>query len=115
MLLNDHHHLPSGAHVRLRLPMRADTPRLRALVGAEEADRLLRFDPRRRAVICALEFEEVVGVGAIELRHDARPELIVAADAEVGALLERALTARARTARRAPERRGSRLRLPRRR
>ena len=114
MLLN-HHHLPSGAHVRLRLPVRADAQRLRALVGPEEAERLLRFDPRRRAVICALDLEEVVGVGAIALRHGARPELLVAADAEVAALLERVLSARAQAVRHEPSRRGLRLRRPRRR
>src|SRR6476619_7762125 len=60
-----HHHLPSGARVRLRLPVRADTDSLRALVGDEAAERLLHFDPRCRAVLCALDFEEVVGVGSV--------------------------------------------------
>ena len=89
-----HHHLPSGATVRLRLPVRADTNRLRALVGEEEAERLLRFDPRRRAVLCALDFEEVVGVGAIELCDGAAPE-VVAQHEEIAALLDRELATRA--------------------
>jgi hypothetical protein len=90
-----HHPLPSGAHVRLRLPVRADTRGLRALVGAETAERLLHFDPRRRAVMCAVSFEEVLGVGAIELRPGARPDVLEARDEEVAALLESVLTARA--------------------
>lgn len=114
MLLN-HHHLPSGAHVRLRLPVRADAERLRALVGAEEAERLLRFDPRRRAVVCALELEEVVGVGAIDLHPEARPDLLLAADRDVAALLERVLAARAQAVRHPPARRGLLRRRPRRR
>ena len=99
-----HHHLPSGARVRLRLPVRADTERLRSLVGEEAAERLLRFDPRRRAVICALDFEEVVGVGSIDLCPDASPH-VVAGDAEVASLLERQLVARASRAPRPPSRR----------
>jgi hypothetical protein len=110
MLLNHHHQLPSGAHVRLRLPVRADTERLRALVGSDTAERLVRFDPRRRAVICALELEEVVGVGTIELQRDAAPDLVVARDEDVKSLLEQVLVARAQTARHPPARRGLRLR-----
>jgi len=93
-----HHPLPSGARVRLRLPVRADTDALRALVGAEQAERLLRFDPRRRAVLCALDFEALVGVGAVELRPGATPD-VLAGDDEVIALLERELTGRAERAR----------------
>ena len=99
-----HHHLPSGATVRLRLPVRADTNRLRALVGEEEAERLLRFDPRRRAVLCALDFEEVVGVGAIELCDGASPD-VVAHDDEIAALLDRELASRASRVRPRPSRR----------
>src|SRR4051812_28743755 len=105
MLLN-HHRLPSGAHVRLRLPVRTDAASLRALVGPETAERLLRFDPRRRAVICALHYEEIVGVGAIDLAGDARPDLVASRDEDVATLLERALRARAEGARRPPARRG---------
>jgi hypothetical protein len=114
MLLN-HHHLPSGAHVRLRLPVRADGERLRALLGREQAERLLRFDPRRSAVVCALELEEVVGVGAIELHRDAVPDLLVARDADVASLLEHVLRVRAQSVRHPARRRGLRLRRARRR
>lgn len=99
-----HHHLPSGAHVRLRLPVRADAERLRELVGEEPAERLLRFDPRRRAVICALDFEEVVGVGSVDLCPGARPD-VVAGDPDVAALLDRELVARASRAPAPPSRR----------
>jgi hypothetical protein len=107
-----HHHLPSGARVRLRLPVRADTESLRDLVGEEAAERLLRFDPRRQAVVCALDFEEVVGVGAIELLDGARPELMAVADGrgeELTDLLESVLVARAQEARRPPRARRSML------
>jgi hypothetical protein len=104
-----HHLLPSGARVRLRLPVRADTESLRALVGDEETARLLRFDPRRRAVICALDFEEVVGVGTIELCDGGRGQ-VVAYDDEVAALLERELAGRASRVRSAPSRRRRGLR-----
>jgi hypothetical protein len=110
-----HHHLPSGERVRLRLPVRADTEKLRALVGAEEAERLLRFDPRGRAVMCALDFEEVVGVGAIELCQGARPDVLAGRDDDVVALLEDVLVARAQASRRPPARRRGMLRRRRRR
>jgi hypothetical protein len=98
-----HHDLPSGARVRLRLPVRSDVPSLRALLGDRETLSLLRFDPSRRAVICAVDFEEVVGVGAIDLCPGARPDLITVADGrgeELTALLERVLVARAEAAHR---------------
>ena len=99
-----HHHLPSGARVRLRLPVRADTNSLRALVGDEAAERLLRFDPRQHAVLCALDFEEVVGVGSIDLCDRARGH-VVAYDDEVAALLQQELAGRVSRMRRPPSRR----------
>jgi len=110
-----HHPLPSGARVRLRLPVRADTESLRGLVGRETAERLLRFDPRRRAVICAVDFEEVRGVGAIDLRPGALPDVLEASDKDVAMLLALALQTRADTAKHPPARRGLRLRRTRRR
>jgi len=84
------HHLPGGG--RLRLPHRSDADGLRAL-GCP-ADELLRFDPRRRAVIVAATPETVVGVGAIDLRPGARPDLLVARDGVVREHLRAALLAR---------------------
>ena len=86
-----HHHLPGG--VRLRLPHRTDADGLRALGCAPEG--LLSFDPRERAVIVAADLEKVVGVGAIELRGGARPDLLVARDDSVREHLRSALVARA--------------------
>ena len=85
-----HHHLPGG--VRLRLPHRTDADGLRALGCAP--DPLLHFDPRERAVIVATKLEEVVGVGAIELKSGARPDLLVARDDAVREHLRAALLAR---------------------
>jgi hypothetical protein len=85
-----HHHLPGG--VRLRLPHRTDADGLRDL-GCTP-DPLLHFDPRRRAVIVAASLETVVGVGAIELRRGATPDLLVARDDAVREHLRAALLAR---------------------
>ena len=110
-----------GARVRLRMVASSDGPAVRALVagcgcvGADfVAERLLRFDPRRRAVVCATALlqgaEVMVGIGAIDL--DARtpaalpnPLLIDerapegVADLLAGALLGRAqMLARTRAA-----------------
>ena len=102
-----HHDLPSGDRVRLRLPRRADLRDLTALAGEREAARLLRFDPREHAVVCAATFtgdgEAVIGVGAIALRRGTVPDVLLVADGhdgDVAALLERALVARAQTAHR---------------
>jgi len=98
-----HHELPSGARVRLRHPVRADADGLRALVGEEEAAGLLRFDPRRRAVVCAVDFEEVVGVGAIALQRDAAPDLVAVAPRHgepLADVLETVLRSRAQACRR---------------
>lgn len=85
-----------------------DAPAIRALLRARGLDpeelevaRLVRFDPRQRAVICATALigstETIVGIGAIDLEAD-RPELLVVNDEHtdgLGELLTRALVARA--------------------
>ena len=65
--------------MRLRLVQRRDEPAIRALLAQRAATsiedldvmRIVRFDPRRRAVICATtagwRTETLVGLGAIEL------------------------------------------------
>jgi len=87
-LLSRSYALPYGPRVRLRLARRSDLNAIRALleqrgVPASELslDRLVRYDPRRRLVMCATALiggtETIVGVGAIELSHDAEPDTIV--------------------------------------
>lgn len=69
--------------MRLRLPHAADAGQVARLTGRDEdaADRLVRFDPRERAVACATTLGEagevVVGVGAIDLRDGARPDVLL--------------------------------------
>lgn len=76
MLLDTHITLPSGDRVRLRLPQGRETRGVGALLlrlglNPDDVDvrRLLRFDPRRRAVVCATlwtaEGEVLVGVGGL--------------------------------------------------
>ena len=87
-LLSRSYELPSGPRVRLRLARPSDLPGIRALLAqhglpATEIglERLVRYDPRRRLVICAMAplagTETLVGVGAIELRLDAEPDIVV--------------------------------------
>jgi hypothetical protein len=82
------HALPSGAQVRLRLPHRADRTGVAALcrrIGLHlddvEATRVLRFDPRRRSVACAVAWtgdsETVVGVASMEHARDGEPDLVL--------------------------------------
>jgi hypothetical protein len=82
------HALPSGPVVRLRLARRADLEALRTLVrsrGAEPLDmamlRLLTYDPTRRLVIAACApidgQDTLVGLGAIDLRHDAQVDSLI--------------------------------------
>jgi hypothetical protein len=89
--LLSHHSLPSGAVVRLRVPRASDLDGIVALaaqdsarIGDTEAERLVRFDPRSRAVACATVLdgvgETVVGIGAIDLRDVADPDLLVIDD-----------------------------------
>lgn len=87
--------------MRLRMVQSRDGTAIRALLADEglafdelELARLLRFDPRRRAVICASTLvgirEEVIGLGAIDL--GARSPDLVVVDAERGGALRDLLT-----------------------
>jgi hypothetical protein len=88
-LLARTYELPNRQRVRLRLARRSDLPALGALLAqrgiepsALELERLVRYDPRRRLVLCATApidgTEAVVGVGAIELgAPDPEPDTIV--------------------------------------
>jgi hypothetical protein len=109
--------LDSGLKVRLRLAQPGDLPELRALLRRADVhvddlalQRLLLFDPRRRAVICAAAWmnarEALVGIGAIDFGPDATPDLLWApepfrahvADLLHAALLERAASRNGRAA-----------------
>ena len=108
-LLSRSYELPAGPRVRLRLARRSDLPGFRALLaqrGIEaselELERLVRYDPRKRVVICAMApvrmAETVVGVGAIDLESDAEPETIVVDERltdGLGTLLAETLSQRA--------------------
>jgi hypothetical protein len=99
--------LPDGTHVRVRLPQAADRAALRALharlrLAAEELElaRVLRFDPRERAVVCATAWldggPQVVGYAAID-RDAAEPDVLVADEdlaPGIGAVLAQALRRR---------------------
>jgi N-acetylglutamate synthase-like GNAT family acetyltransferase len=109
-LLTRTYELPAGPRVRLRYARRSDVPGLRALLqqhGIEptelELSRLVRYDPQRRAVICATApidgTELIVGVGAIALEEQAPPETLVVDEAltdGLADLLAAALVGRAR-------------------
>jgi hypothetical protein len=107
-LLTRSHELPRGPRVRLRLAQTRDAPAIRALLqrpgsapAALDIARLVRFDPRRRVVICATALigsaETIVGVGAIDLdAHE--PDVVLVDDAlteGLGELLRSALVSRA--------------------
>jgi len=108
-LLSRSYELPAGPRVRLRLARRSDLPGIRALLdqrGVEASDleleRLVRYDPRQRVVLCAMApvraAETVVGVGAIDLDAAAEPETIVVDERltdGLGTLLAEALVQRA--------------------
>ena len=98
--------LPSGQRVRVRLARPSDRDAVGELLAAQgvdagEADleRLLNFDPRERLVLAALTPEGgadvLAGIGAIDLRGDADPDLLVAQLEALGHLLGEMLTARA--------------------
>ena len=92
--------LDGGLRVRLRLARPADASAIARLLGATplEARRLLRFDPAHRAVVCALDGSEgLVGVGAIDLREDAEPDVLAGAVPGLEALLGDVLRRRARS------------------
>ncbi|MEA2160518.1 MAG: hypothetical protein QOD66_2898 [Solirubrobacteraceae bacterium] len=97
--------------MRLRLPQLRDAPAIRELLRSQghgpedlEAARLVRFDPRRRLVICATALigsrETIVGIGAIDLEpgRQTQPDTLVV-DGELtdglDGLLARALLGRA--------------------
>ncbi|TML31847.1 MAG: hypothetical protein E6G30_00270 [Actinobacteria bacterium] len=91
-LLSRTYQLPAGPRVRLRLARRSDRVGLARLLeqrGIEpstlQLERLVRYDPRRRLVICATTpldgTEAIVGVGAIELdSSELEPDTIVVDD-----------------------------------
>jgi len=91
-LLSRTYQLPAGPRVRLRLARRSDRAGLARLLeqrGIEpstlQLERLVRYDPRRRLVICATTpldgTEAIVGVGAIELEApELEPDTIVVDD-----------------------------------
>jgi hypothetical protein len=91
--------LPSGLRVRLRLARPADARGLEQLLrrrdlpaNALDVRRMLRFDPSQRAVLCACApvdgAETLVGVGAIDLRHDAEMDTLVVDERLAGGLPE---------------------------
>lgn len=110
-LLSRSYALDAGPRVRLRLARRSDLPGIRALMDQREVPasdleltRLVRYDPRRRAVICATAplggTETIVGVGAIDLALDAEPDTLVVDERLTRGLAEllfAALRHRART------------------
>jgi hypothetical protein len=87
-LLSRSYPLPAGPRVRLRLVRRSDLAAIERLLvqrGVEAGElalsRLVRYDPWHRTVICATApidgTEALVGVGAIDHRHDAEPDALV--------------------------------------
>ena len=83
------HHLIGGAAIRLRMPHARDAGGVRALcallgmdVEPLEAQRMLRFDPRTRAVVVATAWmgagETVVGVGGHDLDAPPGADLLLA-------------------------------------
>jgi hypothetical protein len=110
-----HHALPAGMRVRLRMPRPADAQAVGALaerVGvALDAQAVLGFDPRERAVICAATADgEIHGLAAIHLHRGAEPDLVLVDDAGgealrellCDALLSRAAGSRSAVRRRTP-------------
>jgi hypothetical protein len=98
--------LPSGQRVRVRLARPSDRDAVGELLAAQGVDagdmdlgRLLNFDPRERLVLAALTPEGgadmLAGIGAIDLRPDADPDLLVAQLEALGQLLGEMLSARA--------------------
>ena len=110
-LLSRTYELPAGPRVRLRYARRSDLPGLRRLLESRDIEptdvalnRLVRYDPTRRAVICASAHvggtEVIVGVGAIDFDDGAEPDTLVvdaALTEGLTELLASALAGRART------------------
>jgi hypothetical protein len=109
-LLSRSYELPAGPRVRLRLARHSDLPGFRHLLAQRgvpatdfELARLVRYDPRRRVVICAMApvhgAETIVGVGAVDLDGAAEPDAIVVDERlsdGLGTLLGEVLVQRAR-------------------
>jgi hypothetical protein len=109
-MLSRSYELPAGPRVRLRLARPSDLPAIRALLHrrglpATEIglERLVRYDPRYRIVICAMAsmagIETVVGFGGIELESGAEAETVVVDEDltdGLGTLLREVLSQRAR-------------------
>jgi hypothetical protein len=108
VLLGVSHSLPSGERVRLRLARFSDIRAIEELVErcgigacAPDPAQLVRFDPRRRLVICATALidqrEVLVGLGGVDL-DAATPDLLLADPQHAGLadLIERALVNRVR-------------------
>lgn len=103
--------LPDGRRLRLRLPQAADRDRIAALhdrigvtIDELELARALRFDPLRRAVVCAVlwdrDHETVVGWAAADRGAEAMEHVVTdeAFAPGVTHLLAEALAERARIA-----------------
>jgi N-acetylglutamate synthase-like GNAT family acetyltransferase len=109
-LLSRSYALPAGPRVRLRLARRSDSEGIRTLLDQRDVEaseiavnRLVRYDPWQRVVICATAplggTETIVGVGAIDLEDDCEPDTVVVDERlteGLGELLAEALTQRAR-------------------
>jgi hypothetical protein len=103
------HRLADGTFVRIRLPHPGDAPGVAALLerlgvraDALTAGRMLRFDPRTRAVVVACAWtgatETIVGYGTIDLRAGADPDVALADETlapGLGPLLASVLAGRA--------------------
>src|SRR5205085_10206314 len=103
--------LPTGLRLTLRVARPSDAGGIQRLLGdlGIELDllELVRFDPRRRVVVCATSLigstETVLGVGAIEL-DGAAPDLLIVDEWQaegLAELLQGALLARAAISQRA--------------
>jgi hypothetical protein len=91
LLLDTHHTLPEGIRLRLRLPQTRDRAEVVELLdrlgldaGELDVARVLRFDPKTHAVVCATVWtgsgETMVGIVAGARDGDV-PELLVADEA----------------------------------
>ena len=108
MLLTGSHTLANGVRVRLRLPHAGDRAalanlhdRLGRIAGELELHRLLHFDPRRRAAVCAFAWiggvETLVGFATCDAGEDPRPAAVLVDEhiaADAGELLLAALRER---------------------
>ncbi len=107
-MLTHSHRLDGGLRVRVRLARPGDQPLVAELLerlGFQPSHSLLldvmRFDPHRRAVVCATALvggtERVVGFGAVDLQSRGAPATVVAEPEhgrELIRLLRRGLRAR---------------------